>query len=180
MGKKEDLYKKLRQKFTDEELVESFVFPHGLTEKEKEKADQELWEFRKKRLQEMTPEERIYSGLLRIKYQVKAYVESEYYDKDKNVSNYLREYMRVVAKNQKELAEDIAIHPTRLSRILNEREKLSLAIAYRLEGHSGDLIPAILWWKLMQKEVEHEIKTDEKIKRTEKRKVKNIVYKNAS
>jgi len=180
MGEKDDLYKKLRQQYTEEELAEAFVFPHALTEEEKKKADQELWEFRKKRLQEMTPEEKIYSGLLQIKYQIKAYVESEYYDENKGVSTYLREYMRVVAKTQKELAEDIAVHPTRLSRILNEKEKLSLAIAYRLEGHAGDLIPAILWWKLMQKEVEHEIRTDEKIRKREKKRVKNIVYKNAS
>ena len=180
MGEKDNLYKKLRQQYTDEELVEFFVFPHGLTKEEKNKADRELWEFRKKRLQEMTLEEKIYSGLLGIKYQIKAYVESGYYDENKNVSNYLHEYMRVVAKNQKELAEDIAIHATRLSRILNRREKLSLAIAYRLEGHSGDLLPAILWWKLMQKEVEHEIRTDEKERRKEKKRVKNIAYKNAS
>ena len=36
-----------------------------------------------------------------------------YYDENKNVSNYLHEYMRVVAKNQKELAEDIALYMQR-------------------------------------------------------------------
>ena len=36
-----ELYKKLREKYTDEELAESFVFPHGLAEEEKKKADKE-------------------------------------------------------------------------------------------------------------------------------------------
>jgi hypothetical protein len=35
MGKKDNLYKKLRQQYTDEELAESFVFPHGLSEEVK-------------------------------------------------------------------------------------------------------------------------------------------------
>jgi len=91
----------------------------------------------------------------------------------------LNEYLKEVDKKQKDLAEDIGLHVTRLSRILNGKEKLSLSMAYRLEAHSGDLIPAILWWKLVQKEVEQEIKTNEEQRKTEKEKVKHIVYQSA-
>jgi hypothetical protein len=38
------------------------------------------------------------------------------------------------------------------------KEKLSLSIAYRLEAHSVDLIPALMWWKLVQKDVEQELR----------------------
>lgn len=171
-----ELYKNLREKYTDEELAESFVFPHGLTEKEKQKADEELWEHRKKILETKTKEERVYSGLLKVKYQMAFYLESQAYDVEKSVSYYLQEYMKVTGRKQKELAEDLNIHPTRLSRIINEREKLSLPIAYRLEKHSGDLIPAILWWKLLQREIEQEIRADGKARQKEKKQVKNVAY----
>ena len=53
---------------------------------------------------------------------------------------------------------------------------MSLQLAYRLEIHSGELIPAILWWKLVQKEIEQEIKEDTKERKKEKKNVKNIAY----
>lgn len=175
MGDKE-FYKKLREKYTDEELAESFVFPHGLTEEEKKKADEELWEYRKKILETRTNKERLYAGLLKVKYQITFYLESQIFDNKNSVAHYLQEYLKVTDRKQKELAEDLNIHPTRLSRIINGREKLSLPIAYRLEKHSGELIPAILWWKLLQREIEQEIKADDEEKRKEKRQVKNVAY----
>ena len=38
------------------------------------------------------------------------------------------------------------------------------------------LIPAILWWKLLQREIEQEIKADDKEKQKEKMQVKNVAY----
>ena len=38
------------KKITDKELAQAHVFPHNLSEPEKEKADKELWEIRKKKL----------------------------------------------------------------------------------------------------------------------------------
>ena len=95
---------------------------------------------------------------------------------DQAVAKYLNEYLNVVDKKQKELAEDIDLHVTRMSRILNGKERLSLSLAYRLEIHSGELIPAIIWWKLVQKEIEQEIKTNKEKRAIEKEKVKNVVY----
>jgi len=70
----------------------------------------------------------------------------------------------------------LGIHKTRLNRILNEKERLTLALAYRLERHSGDLIPAIYWWKLAQKEIEQDIRNNPDAKLKEAKLVKNIVY----
>lgn len=175
-----DWYKKLREKYSDEEIAESYVLPSELTKEEEEQASKELWEFRRKRLLEMNEEAKIYSGLLRIKYQIEDYVNSQEYDEGKELSKYLTEYLQVTNKKQKELASDIDIHPTRLSRILNGRERIGKSIAYRLEKHSGNLIPAILWWKLVQKEIENEINTNEEERAKEELKVKNVVYQKAS
>lgn len=168
------LYEKLRKQYTDEELAEAFVFPPDISEEEKKKADKELWEFRKRQMLNRTPEEKILSNLLSIKYHIEDYTRQLQFDKEQGVGHYLHEYMNAVNRKQKELAEDIAIHPTRLSRILNGKERLSLSIAYRLERHSGGTIPAILWWKLVQKEIEQEIKADEQMKKAEMSKVKNV------
>jgi len=174
-----ELYKELAKKYTKEELVEGFVFPADMTELEKEKADKELWSYRKKQLLKRKPEEKLYSGLLRMKYELEDYVESNEYDEEKTILYYLRDYLSIIKRKQKELAADIDVHPTRMNRILKGKERLSLSIAYRLEGHSGDIIPAILWWKLVQKEIEQEIRTDEAEKEKEKRRVKNIIYRRA-
>ena len=56
---------------------------------------------------------------------------------------------------------------------------MSLSIAYRLEAHSGDLISAIMWWKVVQKEVEQEIRTDKEKREEEKKKVINVGYQRA-
>ncbi len=46
---------------------------------------------------------------------------------------------------------------------------------YRLEEHSGNLIPAIYWWKLVAKKQEHILKQDLKTRKKEGAKVKNAV-----
>jgi len=168
----EKRYKKLKEKYTDEEIAESFFIPADLTAEQRKAADEEMWAFRKKQLQNRTPQQKIYAGLLQICYQMKAYIESSLLDDEQSVATYLR----VTSKNQKQLSEDLSIHKTRLSRILNERERLTLALAYRLERHSGNLIPAIYWWKLAQKEIEQNIHTNTKERLKEANMVKNIVY----
>ena len=170
-------YKALKQKYNDTEIAENFYVSKEMTQQEKEVSDKEIRDLRKKLREEMSPEDRIYSGILMLRYQIRNYVNSQSYQTAKTVSYYLKEYMHILGKKQKDLCIDLAIHKTRLSRILNGREKLNLQLAYRLEIHSGGLIPAILWWKLIQKEVEKEIVegTQERIK--ERKNVKNIAFK---
>ena len=174
-----ELYDKLAKKYSKEELVDAFVFPSDMTDEQRKQADEMLFEERKKKLANRSPKEKLLSGLLRIRYQIKSYVQQSQFDETKSSIFFLNEYLKVINKKQKDLAEDIGVHVTRLSRILNGKEKLSLAIAYRLEAHSGDLIPAIIWWKLVQKEIEQEIKTSNQKKMEEKQKVKNIIYQRA-
>ena len=176
MKNNQKIYKDLKKKYSKKELAESFYVPKEMTPKEKKQSNEEIWNIRKKLLQEMSPEDKIYSGLLRLKYQIKDYLDNNVYDENKSVATFLKEYMKVLNKKQKDLSVDLDIHKTRVSRILNNRERISLQLAYRLEIHSGNLIPAILWWKLVQKEIEKEIKEDKKERKKEKRKVKNIVY----
>lgn len=176
----EDLYKELSQKYTKQELVESFVFPSMLSDEEEKKAAKELWEHRKSLLENRTEEEKIYANLLKLKYEIEdGLVLAEKNKTTSSVSCFLKAYIKSIGSKQKNLASDLAIHTTRLSRIINGRERLSLSLAYRLEKHSGGLIPALLWWKLVQKEVEAEIESESQHRIDEMNKVKSVAYASA-
>lgn len=70
MKKYEALYQQLRKKYTDEEIASSMLIPADLSEEEQKKADEELRAFRFKLLSERTEEQRVYSDLLRMQYQL--------------------------------------------------------------------------------------------------------------
>jgi plasmid maintenance system antidote protein VapI len=176
MENNQEIYKKLREQYSDEELADSIMIPEELSEEEEKQAREEFIKWRLKKRREMSEQEKILSGLLSIKYQIKSYVNSSEFNKDKSLSHFLNRYLEVVKRNQKTLAEEIDIHPSRLNRIIKGKEKIGKSIAYRLETHSGELIPAIYWWRLMQKEVEQEILTEKKEREMEKKHVKKIVY----
>jgi hypothetical protein len=44
---------------------------------------------------------------------------------------------------------------------------------YRLDRHSGELIPALIWWKLSSKKQEFDLVTNFELRNTENLKVKN-------
>ena len=170
------IYQKLREQYTDEEIADFAMIPRQLSEEEAKEAREEFVRFRMKRLEEMSNQDRVLSGLLSIKYQIKSYVTSLEFEESKSFGNFLLQYIELVDRKQKEFADDIDIHPSRLSRILKGKERIGKKLAYRLEQHSGEIIPAIFWWKLMQKEVEEEILTEKEARELEKSHVKNIVY----
>ena len=171
-----ELYKSLKEKYTEEELADSMLIPQQLSEEEQKRANEEFAVLRKRHRQEMSEKDKMLSGLLSIKYQVQQYIQAGVFDESFRFGNVLKRYLQVVNRTQKELSTDINIHPSRLNRIINGKEKTGKGIIYRLEKHSGDLIPAIYWWKLMQKEVEQEIRTEQEERENEKMQVKNIAY----
>ncbi|MEL6589067.1 MAG: hypothetical protein AAFQ68_03245, partial [Bacteroidota bacterium] len=94
---------------------------------------------------------------------------------EKTFGKYLAEYIRIIKKSRREIAEDLAIHYTKLSRIINDKEEPNVELSYRLEKHSGKLIRAITWWKLMIKKQEFIISQDETTRTKEQDKVKNYL-----
>ncbi len=173
MKKYEKKYKELRKKYTVEEIAEAMMIPQDLTPEEKEKANEELRAFRFKMLKEQTEDKRIYSDLLRFKYIIEDYIKENIFDEDKTFGKHLEEYIRILKRTKKRLSEDLSIHYTRLSRIINDREEPNIELMYRLEKHSANLIPALYWWKLVTRKQEHIIKQDKKTRKREASKVKN-------
>lgn len=169
------VFEKLEERLSEEEIAESYVIPAELAKEEEEKV---LSEFRRMRLLQLgkrTEEDLVYSDLMSLRIMIQEYLKRGEYGADKSFGSYLREYIRIVRRTKKEFSEDISIHNTRLSRILNEREEPNIELAYRLEEHSGHLIPALIWWKLIMKKQEYLIKQDREKRKEEGLKVKNAL-----
>lgn len=168
-----DIYNQLREQYSDKELAEAFVFPDVLTGKAKQEADKEFVKLRMELLKNRTEEDKIYSDLVRLWILMKEYIKTEVYTPSQSFGFYLKEYISIIRKSKKEFAKDLDIHYTRLSRILNNREEPNIEVCYRLEKHSGELIPALLWWKLIIKKQEYLILQDHTTRKIEAAKVKN-------
>lgn len=175
MKKYEKIYRELRKQYTDEEIADFMLIPADLTEEEKRKADEEIRAFRFKLLRERTEEQRLFSDLMRFRFQMEEYIKEEEYSKDKSFGKHLEEYVRILKRTKKQLSEDLDIHYTRLSRIINDKEEPNTELTYRLDQHSGHLIPALLWWRMIIKKQEYQIKRDTETREREAARVTNAV-----
>ena len=173
MKRYEKYYQKLSKKYTDEEITEFAMIPQDLTPEEQEQSNAKFREFRLKWLEKRTEEERIMGDLVQLRFKLEDYLKEKNYDEDKSFGKYLEEYARILKRTKKRLSEDLGIHYTRLSRIINDKEEPNIALAYRLEEHSDKLISAILWWKLVIKKQEFLIRQNESLRKIEAAKVKN-------
>lgn len=175
MKKYEKIYNELRKEMNDEEIAESMLIPADMTPEEREKSDEELRAFRMKLLRERTEEQRIVSDLMRLKFQIEDYIKSEDYSSERSFGKVLEEYLLILRRTKKSLSEDLNIHYSRLSRIINDKEDPSRNLIFRLEEHSGKIISALLWWKLVNKKHEYQINSDIENRAKEKLNVKNAI-----
>ncbi|MBC7865704.1 MAG: hypothetical protein IAF38_22205 [Bacteroidia bacterium] len=161
------------QKLTNTELAESFVFPHGLSKKEKEQADKLFWEERKKLLSQMTNKQLLLSRLLQLKYQIEDYLKEPSYNEDYSFSTVLKRYLDIIGRKKKDFAKEIDVHETKLSQILTNRVEPNEKMMIRLELHSSNLFPAMYWFKLLEKKREFELVHDNAIRKEESKNVTN-------
>ena len=173
MKNNEKIYLELSKQFTDQEIVEGYVFPADLDELEKETIEAEFRALRLKALKESTEEQRLLSALMRMKLLIQDYLGRSDFEKEFSFAHQLEQYIKLIGRSQKDFAVEIDLHPTKLSRLLNGRDNPNNELVYRLEKHCGNVIPAIYWWKLYAKQLEDAIKTDELVRSIEWGKVKN-------
>lgn len=176
MSEKERIYRALQKKFTPEELADAVLVSDSSTGVAAIKAKEEFVKLRLARKNGLSEKEQLLSSILALKYNMKSYLTKPKFEPQNNFGGYLKKYLKIVGRTQKKLAEEIAIHPSRLSRIIKGKERVGKSLVYRLESHSGDLIPAIFWWKIFQKQVEQEIMNAGKERETEKLHVKKVAY----
>ena len=175
MSNYNEIYKQLRTQYTDEEIADSMMIPADLTPDELEEANKELRAFRFKLLAEMTEEQRVYSDLLRFRYQMENYINKMDYDSTMDFGTQLEEYIRILNKTKKKVAEELGVHYTKLSRVINNREAPNIELIYRLEEHSARLVPALVWWKLLVKKQEFQLLSDNATRKIEASKVQPAV-----
>ncbi len=171
--KYEKIYQNLKKKYSKKEIAESILVPADLTEKERKNLAKEMKEIRLQKLGETSEEDQILSDVMRLRFQIEDYIRKQGFSFQKTFGKYLEEYIRIVKKSRKEIAEDLSIHYTKLSRIINDKEEPNIEICYRLEKHSAYLIKAELWWKLIIKKQEFILLKDDETRSIEQQKVKN-------
>ncbi len=164
---------KLLNKYRAKELADAFVFRTKLTAEERKKSDMRLKQMRTKIQKEVTPKQLLLSRIMQLKYQIEDYSNNAPYDINRSFGFFLREYLKSLNKKNKDFASDLDINETELSQILNKHRTPSEKLIIRLEIHSNKTIPAITWFRLLEKEKEHEIITDIAIRKNESKHVKN-------
>lgn len=169
----EEVYRKLKETLTDEEIVDSAMIPADLTDAEREEADEEIKRVRLQQLRNQSETDQILADVMRLRFQIENYIKYEPFLYDHTFGKYLREYVRILRKDRKTIANDLTVHYTKLSRIINDKEEPSMALCYRLDTYSGHLISVDWWWKLVTKKQEFEMLRDEKTRKAESKKVKN-------
>lgn len=166
---------KLNTKYTEKELADAFVFRNKLTPNQKADSELQMNEMRKAIQSSISPNQVLLSRLMQLKYQIEDYLENPNYDVERSFGFFLRSYLNFLNKKNKEFAKDIDIAETELSQILNQHRKPSEKLFIRLELHSSAIIPAITWFRLSEREKEHEILTDNNLRIKEKSHVRNIL-----
>ncbi|MGB0932400.1 MAG: hypothetical protein ACPGVB_16580, partial [Chitinophagales bacterium] len=124
----EKIYNELKKEYSDEEIADSMLIPADLTEEEQKQADEELRAFRFQLLRNQTEERRIISDLMRFRFQLAYYIKNQEFSKERNFGKCLEEYVRILNQSKKKLSEDLDIHYTRLSRIINDREEPNIEL----------------------------------------------------
>lgn len=173
MKKREDTYDELRKKYSDEELAESFIFSVEVSKGEQREISEEFLKLRMERLQSMSEAERISADLFAFKLQLKAYFKQEKFDELFSFSNQLKKYLKITRRSHADVARNLGIHKTKLSRLVNGRDTPNIDLMYRLEEHSSKEIPAFYWWRIHARELEFKIKTDYTKKQQAADKVEN-------
>ena len=165
--------KKGRVKYTTEEVAEAYVYPITLTPKQKKEPDNQLKVARAKVQSEMTATDKLMSDILQLRFRLEDYLSSEEFNPKMKFSYFLKEYVQLLNKRRKVFAKEININETELSQLLNDHRAPSENIIIRLELHSNKAIPAIAWYKLVEREKEHYIVTNKKMREREEKNVSN-------
>ncbi|SHM72603.1 hypothetical protein SAMN05444266_110124 [Chitinophaga jiangningensis] len=165
-------YKEIEKKHTKKEIAESLVFPGPKDPVERENVLTALREIRKQKKQEQTEESKLIFQLLQLKYEIEDYLNADTPSKNYYFGYFLKEYIIRLEKKYKEFASEIDVNPTELSQIINRHRNPTDKIIYRLEIHSNRNFPALLWFRILEKQREYELIHDASIVNSEKGHVK--------
>jgi len=157
------------KKYSAAELADAHIFPHGLTDEQKMQADKELFKMRAEKWNNKNNSEILRSKLLQLKYQLEDSIVSLLYDSEMNFGYFLSKYIQLINKKQKDFAKEISLDEARLSRIIHGKEFPNEELFIRLELHSNNIISALSWFKIVEKEKAYILNTNIEMRQKEKK-----------
>lgn len=164
---------KILEKYSPEEIADAIVFKNPIPEEKKQEAANELAEARKRNSENLTEKQKLYAKVLQLRFLMEDYVKSDVYDENRTFASFLKTYINLIYTVNKKFAEDIDLNQGELSLILKERRLPTDKIFVRLAIHSNNLIPALSWFKVVEKQREYELEKDVAFRHEQKKHVKN-------
>ena len=165
-------YNEIEKKYSPEEMAESIVFPGTKDINERESVLTDFRDFRKKLTEKDSEKTKTISLLLQLKYSIEDYIESKAFNKKYFFGYFLKEYISSLDKKNNEFAAEIDIDPSELSQVINKHRKPTDKLIYRLEIHSNKNFPALMWFKLLEKDRAYELIHNKEMIEKEKKHVK--------
>ncbi|MDR6567316.1 helix-turn-helix domain-containing protein [Chitinophaga sp. CC14] len=169
-------YKEIEKKHSPEEIAESLIFPGPKDASEREQLLSAFKKVRKQYKDGQSEESKLIAQLLQLKFLIEDYLKADSFNKEFYFGYFLKEYITRQEKKNKEFAQEIDVDPTELSQIINQHRKPTEKIIYRLELHSNRNFPAVMWFRLLEKEREYELRHNNKIVDSEKIHVKQQLH----
>lgn len=166
-------YNEIAKKFSAEEIAESIVFPGKEDKKERDAMLSEFREFRKNLSDNQSEEDKTISLLLQLKFLIEDYLITNSFNKNYYFGYFLKEYIARLEKKNKTFAMEIDVDPTELSQVINKHRKPTDKLVYRLEIHSNKNFPALMWFKLLEKDRAYELLHNREMIEKEKKHVKS-------
>ncbi|MBN8702735.1 MAG: hypothetical protein J0M08_06705 [Bacteroidetes bacterium] len=163
---------KLKNKYSKKELSDSFVFRNKLSLKEKGEATKQLNEARKELRRGISEKEKTIADLLQLKFVMEDYINNPSYRSTKSFAYFLNQYTELLGISNRVLAHELGVNETLTSRILGQTRKPTESLIVRLETHSNKTIPAITWYKVLEKENEFAFLSNRKFVQEESKHVR--------
>jgi plasmid maintenance system antidote protein VapI len=165
-------YKEIEKQYSPEEIAESLVFPGTKDPKEREALLEKFRKYRKKISDKQSEKSKLISQLLQLKFLIEDYLKGDTFNKEYHFGYFLKEYITRIEKKNNQFADEIDVKPTELSQVINKRRKPTEKLIFRLDIHSNKNFPALMWFKLLEKERAYELKHNKGIIDSEKKYVK--------
>lgn len=159
------------KKYSLEEMADAHIISEDVTPSERKEILNSFREERRKMFSGLSTEQRIFSSILQLKFQIEDYIKKTQHDLEFSFCFFLKEYISRLQLKNKDFAEQIGIEQTELSQLLNAHRKPNDKVLIRLEIHSNKNIDALLWYKLLEKDKEYELVNNNHLRLEEKKHV---------
>ncbi|RFS24753.1 XRE family transcriptional regulator [Chitinophaga silvatica] len=160
------------KKLTLDEIADGYILSENLSKNERAKVIKEFREEGKKALSNLSNEKRVLSSILQLRFEIEDYLKKNEYNKETSFCYFLKEYIIRLQLKNKDFAEQMGMEPSELSHILNGHRKPNDKILIRLELHSNKNINAMQWYKILERDKEYELSTNNRLREEERPYVK--------